>query len=164
MRKSFAFLCAACFGITAGLFCGNSFAVTTVTDCTMEPCFLKGQRVLVSCQPETDDILQRGEVVLFENHFYHETGENSMMMKRIIGLPGEEIRLDCGSVYVDGELLNDNWTDIYRKGTASMDAKVVPAGNYFVLGDNRRESTDSRDETVGMVRKDEIIGKVIRQW
>lgn len=164
MKKGFAFLCAAGFGMTAGLFCGNSFAVTTVTDSAMEPYFLKGTHVLVRCHPEAGTALQRGEVILLENHFYHETGENSTMIKRIIGLPGEEIMIDGGRVYVDGELLNDNWPDVYRKGTDSMDAKVVPADNYFVLGDNRRESTDSRDETVGMVSKDEIIGKVIGQW
>lgn len=164
MKRTFIFLCAAIFGITAGIICGTVFAVTAVTDRTMEPNYLEGDHVLLQCRFEEYDRLQRGDVVIFENHLYQKTGESGLMMKRIIGLPGEEIWMYNGRVYVNGDLLNDSWTDTYGRGADMMEPQIVPKGCYFVLGDNRRQSTDSRDETVGMINEDEIIGKVIRQW
>ena len=164
MKNIFAFLCAALLGTAAGIFCGSMYSVTAVADCAMEPNYLKGEHVLLqNCRKEQASF-QRGDVVLMENTLYHETGENSVMLKRIVGLPGDQIAMEHGRVYINGSLLHDTWTNTYNRGTDTMDLRTVPQNSYFVLGDNRRESTDSRDETVGMIEKDEIIGKVIRQW
>lgn len=164
MKRVIAFLCAAAVGVTAGLICSSAFAVTTVTDRTMEPNYLIGTHVFLNCQIAGSGELHRGDVVLFENRLYKDTGEDGIMMKRVIGLPGEEILIEQGRVYVDGTPLQDTWTDIYRRGTDNMEARRVPEDCYFVLGDNRRQSTDSRDVTVGMIREEDILGKVIKQW
>lgn len=164
MKNILAFLCAALLGTAAGIFYGSMYSVTAVADCAMEPNYLKGEHVLLQNRRKEETSFQRGEVVLMENTLYQETGENSVMLKRIVGLPGEKIAMEHGHVYINGNLLHDTWTNTYNRGTDTMDLRIVPQNSYFVLGDNRRESTDSRDETVGMIEKDEIIGKVIRQW
>ena len=164
MKNILAFLCAALLGTAIGIFCGSLYSVTAVADCAMEPSYLKGEHVLLQNYVKKNENFQRGDVVLLENSLYQETGENSVMLKRIVGLPGEQIAMEHGSVYINGNLLQDTWTNTYNRGTDTMDLCIVPQDSYFVLGDNRRESTDSRDETVGMIEKDEILGKVIRQW
>ena len=79
-------------------------------------------------------------------------------MKRVIGLPGDEIRIENGSVYRNGTLL----VEPYIKEVTSGDFSItVPDGKYFCMGDNRNVSIDSRDERIGCIAKSAIIGKVI---
>lgn len=77
-------------------------------------------------------------------------------VKRIIGLPGETISIEQGSVYIDGELLED---DSHAKGITPHDGfeTVVPVDHYFVLGDNRQHSLDSVE--LSAVHKDDILGR-----
>ncbi len=100
----------------------------------------------------------RGEVIIFKA-----PGANGDdFIKRIIGLPGEKVSIHEGKVYINGLVLNE----IYIPQTTPTNAGVflsedkeleVPAGEYFVLGDNRNHSADSR--TFGFIQKSSIIGK-----
>ena len=102
MKKILALLCAAFFGTGVGILCGTAYSVTAVADCAMEPNYLKGEHVLLSNNVKDTELFRRGDVILLENPLYHETGENSVMLKRIIGLPGEQIEMENGNVYVNG--------------------------------------------------------------
>jgi len=164
MKHIIAFLCAALFGMGAGLACGSAFAVTAVGDDAMAPALVKGEHVILDLFVTGDKNLKRGDIVELENLLYNETGEGSRMLKRIAALPGESISISDGFVWIDGVPLTGEAFDGIRTGVETMVERKVPEGCYFVLGDNLPESIDSRDVTVGMVREKDILGKVILEW
>ena len=88
---------------------------------------------------------------------------NSKLVKRIIGLPGESISYKDNDLYINGKKLND--IDTSRTSDFSLEelysVKKIPNDYYFVMGDNRGNSLDSRDYRVGLIKKDDIVGKTI---
>ena len=82
-------------------------------------------------------------------------------IKRIIGVPGERIRITDGEIYINGEKLIEN-VNVEKMTTAGLaeDEIVLDENEYFVLGDNRNNSEDSRFASVGMIIKNDIVGKV----
>ncbi len=102
----------------------------------------------------------RGDIV----GFYY---QGKILLKRVVALPGDEVAIDAeGSVYVNGELLDEPY--VTEKGLGDCDLEfpyTVPGTSYFVLGDRRSNSVDSRNSVIGAVNRDDIIGKVfIRAW
>ena len=95
------------------------------------------------------------------------TGKKEYYIKRIIGLPGETVQIDeNGNIYINGELLEENYgaETIQNPGRA---ANPITLGEdeYFVMGDNRNNSKDSRSEEVGNVKRSQIIGRAwLRIW
>ena len=95
--------------------------------------------------------------------FPYEYEEGTYYIKRIIGLPGETVRIDPeGSIYVNGELLEEHYglEPIEYAGLAE-EGITLEEDEYFVLGDNRNISKDSRYSDVGNIRREDIIGRVI---
>ena len=88
------------------------------------------------------------------------------LIKRVIGLPGETVRIDeKGRIYINGDELNEN----YGKDTIDDPGRAVKGikladDEYFVLGDNRNDSLDSRYEVVGNIKKSDIIGKLFKKY
>lgn len=80
-------------------------------------------------------------------------------VKRIIGMPGDTIEIKDSIVYVNGKPLQEDYID--SEPILDFAKVTVPEGSYFVLGDHRNNSKDSRYEDVGFVKKDEIVGKVV---
>ena len=83
------------------------------------------------------------------------------MVKRVIGLPGEHIEYKDNKLYVNGSLVLENNISVETKDFKLEDIgyETIPKDMYFVLGDNRTNSNDSRE--FGLVKKDEIIGKIV---
>ncbi len=96
---------------------------------------------------------QTGEVVIFR--FPEEPTRN--FVKRVIGVPGDTVEIDEGTVYLNGQALNEPYVTFFDRG--SMDPFEVPPDSYFVLGDNRGASDDSR--SWGVVPEENVIG---RSW
>jgi signal peptidase I len=84
------------------------------------------------------------------------------LIKRVIGLPGETIEIVDGKVYVNGFLLEEPY--IKQQWHSTNPKVVIPAGEYFVMGDNRENSLDSRSPNVGLVPKDLVIGKAMLSY
>lgn len=93
--------------------------------------------------------------------------QNKMLLKRVIGLPGDKIVIDCsGDVYVNDKLLDEPY--VIKKSIGQCDITFpyeVPDNKIFILGDNRELSVDSRNADIGSIGKEQIIGKVMfRIW
>jgi signal peptidase I len=97
--------------------------------------------------------IERGDIVVFH---YPRDPEKSYI-KRIIGLPGDSIFIDHGRVWVDNQPLSEPYVPARYRDTRSMPEMIVPPGEYFVMGDHRSISSDSRD--FGPVDRDLIYGK-----
>jgi signal peptidase I len=96
--------------------------------------------------------------------FYY---QGKILLKRVIALPDDEVAIDAeGNVYVNGEVLEEPY--VADKGLGDCDLEFpykVPGTGYFVLGDQRSNSVDSRNSVIGAISQDDIIGKVfIRVW
>ena len=87
-------------------------------------------------------------------------GKESKLVKRIIGLPGESIEYKDNELYINNEVIEDvasaRTNDFSLKGIYNIEK--LPEDSYFVMGDNRKYSRDSRDYTVGIIKKEDIVG------
>jgi signal peptidase I len=99
--------------------------------------------------------IERGDVVVFH---YPRDPEKSYI-KRIIALPGDRIRIDHGHVWLNGKLLREIYVPESFRGNSSMAEMIVPPDSYFVMGDHRSISSDSRD--FGPVDRSLIYGKAV---
>lgn len=129
----------------------------SVIGVSMEPTLYNGQEVLVDRFSYKLLSPKRGDIIAFlpngnkNSHYY---------LKRVVGLPGEKIQIIGGYVYINGVLLeeDESYDKIADPGIAEIQ---ITLGNdeYFVLGDNRNNSEDSRSGNIGAVKKDTITGK-----
>lgn len=137
----------------------------------VRPTIVKGESMVPTLYPNDYLIMNRLayknkpveylDVVVFHSKLSLD-GESSKkkkdLVKRVIGLPGDIIEVKDGMVYRNGEELNEPYIN---DGITDRDIMVVvPQNQYFVMGDNRLNSSDSRDDRVGMISKENIIGKV----
>lgn len=141
------------------------FTPIVVDGASMMPTFEDGDRVVVNkIGPQLTEY-ERFDVIVFE------AKENTNYIKRIIGIPGDRIAYDNDELIINGEKYEEPYLEEYKKalidnGTLTGDFTLkeglgeltVPAGHFFVLGDNRRNSTDSRDPRVGFVSEEKILG------
>ncbi|MCM1039212.1 MAG: signal peptidase I [Roseburia sp.] len=130
---------------------------TSVVGDSMEPALYNGQEILINRFIYRLSSPKRGDVVVFlpngnqNTHYY---------VKRIVGLPGETLQITNGRLYINGEMLEED--DLYDKiSDPGIAENEITLGNdeYFVLGDNRNSSEDSRSGNIGAVAKSTIIGK-----
>jgi signal peptidase I len=88
-------------------------------------------------------------------------------IKRIIGLPGETVQIDYdGNIYIDGEILKESYgKEVIQNPGRASEPITLGDDEYFVMGDNRNNSSDSRDPSVGNIKREDIIGRAfIRIW
>ncbi len=97
--------------------------------------------------------IHRGDVVVFRYPHDH----SKSYIKRVIGLPGDDLRIEHGTVYVNGKALKEPYVPLKYEDDRSQPEMTVPKGEYFVMGDHRSISSDSRD--FGPVDRDLIYGK-----
>ncbi len=122
-----------------------------VVGVSMEPSFQDGQRILVSKASYWLDEPDRGDVIVF----HPQNRSNGDFIKRIIAKSGDTVEVRDGTVYINGERLTEPY--IKMPPEYHMEAKEIPAGSYFVLGDNRNNSNDSHNGWV--VPRENIVGK-----
>jgi signal peptidase I len=139
------------FALTTVLFSGCSPQPIVVEGTAMMPAFNNGDRLLMD---KNIGELTRGEVIIF----LYPKDRTKSYIKRIIGLPGETIELREGKVYINGQILDEPYVDeTFNQMKMNTPPRKIPEYNYFVMGDNRDNSSDSR--YWGTVDKQLITGK-----
>lgn len=136
--------------LLAGIVDSPLFTFYRISGNSMRPNFENGDRVLVTGVPVFFDMVDVGDAVIARH-------DGEVLIKRVMGCPGDEIEIRAGVTYVNGERaevpasaeLRDYW---------SVEPFVLQDGEFYLLGDNRRVSVDSR--TFGPVDQDEILGLV----
>ncbi len=124
-----------------------------VSGLSMEPHILSGEYVLINTFAYRLGQPRRGEIVAFR----HEGDARAVFIKRVVGLPGDRIRVVRGQVYLNGAKLDERY--VQHADDRSFAETAVPAASVYVLGDNRAESEDSR--FFGPVSDDRLIGRAI---
>lgn len=98
--------------------------------------------------------------------FPYKYEENTYYIKRIIGLPGETVQIADGEIYINGEALRETYgREVIRDPGTAAEPVTLKEDEYFVLGDNRNASSDSREPSVGVIHREDIVGRAwIRIW
>lgn len=133
------------------------FPVLKVVGTSMQPRLKNGD--IVVCFDYSKDI-ERGDVIAFYNN-------DSILLKRVVGLEGDVIEInESGIVKVNGVELEESYVLAHTLEPCDIEFPIeVPEDSFFVLGDQRSTSLDSRTESVGMVSRDRLVGKVlVKVW
>lgn len=138
---------------------------TQVDGSSMEPMLSDGDNLIVDKITYRFRDPQRFDIIVFPFKYK----ENTYYIKRIIGLPGETVQIDeQGNIYIDGEILEENYgSEIIEPDYIGIASSPVVLGEdeYFVMGDNRNHSSDSRTDIVGNIKRKDIIGRAwVRIW
>lgn len=142
--------------IVAFLFTRFIIVNAQVPSGSMENTILTGDRLIGFRLAYLFHEPERGDIVIFK----YPDDESQNFVKRVIGVPGDVINIRNGHVYVNGEMLEENYIREPMNSDGEDLTYVVPSGSYFMLGDNRNNSKDSRYWTNTFVSKDKIIAKV----
>lgn len=135
---------------------------TTVNGISMYPTLNDGDSLIVDKITYQFSNPKRFDVVVFPFQYQ----EDTYYIKRVIGLPGETVQIVEGVIYINGQPLAEEYgSGLIEKAGLASEPVTLGEDEYFVLGDNRNNSSDSREPSVGNVRKNNIIGRaVIRIW
>lgn len=135
---------------------------TQVDGHSMENTLFDGDNLIVDKISYRFTAPKRFDIIVFPYHYK----EDTYYIKRIIGLPGETVQIRDGEIYIDGAILEEDYgkETMLTSGRAA-DQIQLGEDEYFVLGDNRNHSEDSRFDDVGNIERSEIIGRAfIRIW
>lgn len=138
---------------------------TEVDGSSMEPTLSNGDNLIVDKISYRFRDPERFDIIVFP--FQYE--DKTYFIKRIIGLPGETVQIDeQGKIYINGEVLAEGYgREVISPDRIGLAREPIELGEdeYFVLGDNRNNSSDSRTEAVGNIRRSDIIGRAwLRLW
>jgi signal peptidase I len=122
---------------------------------SMMPSLVDQERIFVNKFVYRLEPIERGDIVVFRYPY----DPSKSYIKRVIGMAGDRIRINSGQVYVNGEALDESYVPPEYTDSRSSPEAVVPANSYFVLGDHRSMSDDSRN--FGPVNQSFIYGKAV---
>lgn len=145
------------------------FATTTVYNTSMYPTIVEKDMLFMLKVGK----IEAGDIASYRSHLtidardyealnfiqklLHKEGERKNLIKRVVATPGDTIQIENGNVYINGLALDEPYINSFTTGHVPL--QTVPEGKYFMMGDNRASSLDSRD--LGFVDEEDLIGKVL---
>ncbi len=150
--------------LITNLFSDHVLQRTIVEGWSMENSLYEGDNLFVEKLSYRYGEINRFDIIAF---YPNGKGTEDYYIKRVIGLPGEHVQIDNDQIYINGILLEEDYgkTDSMGHSGIASEGIDLPDNEYFVLGDNRLESLDSRYEEIGLVEYNEIEGKAfVRIW
>lgn len=136
---------------------------TQVIGSSMEPTLTDGDNLIVDKISYRFREPKRFDIIVFPFQY----ADKTYYIKRIIGMPGETVQIDgAGNIYINGEILEESYgKEVMLNPGRAAEEIILEQDEYFVLGDNRNNSSDSRDPSVANIKKENIIGRAfIRIW
>ena len=130
---------------------------TLVRGESMYPTLVENDYLIINRMAYKFNEPKKGDIIVFKTNLLQEDGSPKDLVKRVIAVGGDHIKIEDSKVYVNDKLLDEPYIhDNYTEGNIDM---VIPEGEVFAMGDNREKSLDSRYESVGLVDNDEYNGK-----
>ncbi|MCM1325320.1 MAG: signal peptidase I [Bacteroidales bacterium] len=138
---------------------------TQVQQSSMETTLSSGDQLIIDKLTYRFSKPKRFDIIIFPS----KQEDGKYYIKRVIGMPGETVQIDDnGSIYINGEVLEESYgREIIKAQNVGIAAQPITLENdeYFVMGDNRNNSNDSRKESIGNVHREDIVGKAwLRIW
>jgi signal peptidase I len=138
---------------------------TSVSGQSMLPMLSNGDQLIVDKLTYHFREPERFDIIVFPYQY----AKNTYYIKRVIGMPGETVQIDtAGTIYINGEPLTEHYgRETIMANNLGLAAEPIALGEdeYFVLGDNRNNSSDSREPTVGNIKRKDIVGRAwLRIW
>ncbi len=128
-----------------------------VSGSNMEPTFKDGDNILINKMSYKLHSVKRNDVVVVKQEG---SEHNYYVVQRVIGLPGEKVKISNGEVYINGKVLNEKYNfPLMKNGGLALEEITLDDDEYFMLCDNRNDCEDSRNASVGNVLKSNIVGK-----
>lgn len=132
---------------------------TLVRGESMYPTLVENDYLIINRMAYKFNEPKKGDIIVFKTNLLQEDGKPKDLVKRVIAVGGDHIKIEDSKVYVNDKLLDEPYIhDNYTEGNIDM---VIPEGEVFTMGDNREQSLDSRYEDVGLVDDKDIMGKVM---
>ncbi len=133
---------------------------TIVKEYSMMDTLHENDYLIVSKQAYLFKEPQRGDIIVFDSDLELQNGGHKRLIKRVIGVPGDTVEVKEGDVYLNGGLLDEKY--ILEQFTSGIVGPLlIPEGKLFVMGDNRQNSADSRDERIGLISYDQVYGEAV---
>ncbi len=130
---------------------------TIVKNYSMSPTLQENDFLIINRFLYNRGTPKRGDIIVFKSSLKTEAGKEKLLIKRVIAIPGDEILIKDGRVYINGKQIEENYTrDPNTEGYIDM---IIPENEIFVMGDNRGNSLDSRDDILGLVSFNMVMGK-----
>jgi signal peptidase I len=155
--RSYVIVVLSAFIITLAIL--SFFSFYLVSGDSMAPTLKNNNYLIVKKQFIDKKEYKRGDIIVFNADLQNGLHDKKELVKRIIAVPGDIIRIENSHVYVNNSIISENY--LTDEKTIGDIERVVETDSYFVLGDNREVSLDSRESSIGLVKERDILGEVI---
>jgi len=135
------------------------FSFYLVSGDSMEPTLNNNNYLIVRKSFLREKKYEKGDIVIFHTAVRNNLKDEKDLVKRIIAVPGDEIKIENNHVYINDQIIQEIY--LKKDKTGGSLKMIVDEENYFVMGDNRKVSLDSREASIGLVNQAEILGEVI---